>query len=187
MLFILKKRSFSRKEKKMADDLSAIAESVLRSNRFLTLGTTSKESQPWVAPLMYAVDKQDRFYWVSATDAVHSQHISENPNVAFVIFDSDPEYGKAQGLYCSGRAEELKDDDLEFGCNVFYSMRYPDPAEREKKGRHPVDFEAESPRRMYRATVTEYSVLHPAKHPKYGSLIDYRVVIPFHTSDVGVL
>ena len=167
-------------------NLLDIAESVIKSNRYLTLGTCSREGMPWVAPLMYALDKSDRFYWVSALDAVHSVDIRENPNVAFVIFDSNPGYGNAQGLYCRAVAEELSGTDLSFGCEVFYRMRYPDEAEREKKGRNPADFEGDSPRRMYRAVVAEYSVLHPDKHPKYGNLIDFRIPIPFHSYDVGI-
>jgi uncharacterized protein YhbP (UPF0306 family) len=168
-------------------DLLAIAEKVLHSNKYLTLATCGIEGKPWAAPMMYAVDKADRFYWVSAHDSVHSKQIAENTNVAFVIFDSNPGYGNAQGLYCSAVAEQLSGPDLQFGCEVFYRMRYPDAAERAKKGRVPKDFESESPRRMYRARVTDFSILHPSKHPVFGSLIDYRVVIPFHTSNVGLL
>ena len=169
-------------------DLQRIAEDVLRSNRFLTLATSRRDGKPWVAPLMYAVDKSDRFYWVSGFEAVHSRHIAENSNVALVIFDSDPEYGKAQALYCSATAKELADRELEFGCEVFYRMRFPDAAERAAKGRTRTDFEGDSPRRMYQAVGVEFSILHPSKqHPKYGSLVDYRVVIPFHTAGVGIL
>jgi nitroimidazol reductase NimA-like FMN-containing flavoprotein (pyridoxamine 5'-phosphate oxidase superfamily) len=89
-------------------DLLTIAERVILANRYLVLGTCSDEDAPWVAPVEYAVDKHDRFYWVSARDAVHSRHIAQNPKVALVIFDSDPEYGHAQGLYCSGLAAELQ-------------------------------------------------------------------------------
>src|SRR5579862_89042 len=97
-------------------DLLKIAEQVLRTNRYLTLATTSAAGLPWVTPVMYAVDKRDRFYWPSALDAVHSKNILEHPQVAFVIFNSNPEYGSAQGLYCAARAEELSNTDLEFGC-----------------------------------------------------------------------
>src|SRR5690242_15047017 len=125
--------------------LLAIPEAVIRSNRYLTLATCGSEGKPWAAPMMYAVDKEDRFYWVSALDSVHSKHLAENRNIGFVIFDSDPGYGNAQGLYCSAVAEQLSGADLAFGCEVFYRMRYPDADERAKKGRAPKDFEAESP------------------------------------------
>ena len=169
------------------NDLLSIPEQVLRANRFLTVATSGKDNTPWAAPLMYAIDKHDRFYWVSASDAIHSRHIAENPNVAIVIFDSNPAYGSAQGLYCSAVAQELAGDDLRFGCEVFYRMRYPNDEERTKKGRAPRDFEGASPRRMYLAKVLEFSILHPSKHPTYGALIDYRVVVPFHTHGVGIL
>jgi nitroimidazol reductase NimA-like FMN-containing flavoprotein (pyridoxamine 5'-phosphate oxidase superfamily) len=125
-------------------ELTAIAERVIRPNRYLVLGTCSAEGAPWVAPVEYAVDKHDRCYWVSASDAVHSRHIVQNPKIAFVIFDSDPEYGNAQGLYCSAFAEELQGQNLELGCEIAYRMRYPDQAERAVKGRKPADFEGPS-------------------------------------------
>jgi nitroimidazol reductase NimA-like FMN-containing flavoprotein (pyridoxamine 5'-phosphate oxidase superfamily) len=150
------------------------------------LGTCSHEGTPWVAPLEYAVDKHDGFYWVSARDAVHSRNIAQNPKVAFVIFDTDPEYGHARGLYCSGLAAELQGQDLEFGCDVAYRMRYPEEAERAIKGRRPVDFTGPSAQRMYRALVTEYSIFYPRSSPEHGPLVDFRVTIPFHTGNVGV-
>jgi nitroimidazol reductase NimA-like FMN-containing flavoprotein (pyridoxamine 5'-phosphate oxidase superfamily) len=169
-------------------DLFTIAEEVIRNNRFITLATAGNNGHPWIAPLMYAVDKNNRFYWVSGHEAVHSKHIAQNPSAAIVIFDSDPEYGKAQALYGSGTAEELSGDELALGCDVFYRMRFPDDVEREAKGRKPTVFKGDSPRRMYRITVTEFSILHPSKqHPKYGSLVDYRVVIDFNTSRIGIL
>jgi uncharacterized protein YhbP (UPF0306 family) len=167
-------------------DLLAIAERVIRANRYLVLGTCSNESVPWVAPVEYAVDKHDRFYWASARDAVHSQNIAQNPRIAFVIFGSDPDYGEVQGLYCSAVAAELQGPDLEFGCDIAYRMRYPDEAERAIKGRKPADFTGPSPRRMYRALVTEYSILHPDKHPEHGPQVDFRVSIPFHSNNVGI-
>jgi hypothetical protein len=132
--------------------------------------------------MMYAADYQDNFYWVSAAEAVHSRNIELNPRIALVVFDSIPEYGKAQALYCKARAGSLTGDALSAGCETFYKMRYPDPAQRKEKGRGPEDFSGDSPRRMYRATIEEYSVLHPDKHPIYGTLIDHRVVIPFSTA-----
>lgn len=167
-------------------DLLALAEGVLSANRYLTLATCSVDGAPWAAPLMYAVDQHDRFYWVSAWDAVHSRALFENPSAALVIYDSDPGYGKAQALYCKARATVLEGDDLARGCEIFYRMRYPDDEERAKKGRKPEDFVGDSPRRMYAADVIEYSILHPAKHPVHGSLVDHRVVIDFSTRDVGV-
>jgi hypothetical protein len=65
-------------------------------------------------------------------------------------------------------------------------MGYPDEAERAIKAREPVDFEEPSSRRMYRALVKEYSILHPDGHPEYGALVDFRVLIPFHSDKVGI-
>jgi nitroimidazol reductase NimA-like FMN-containing flavoprotein (pyridoxamine 5'-phosphate oxidase superfamily) len=167
-------------------ELLRIAGEVIQSNRYLTLATSSETGVPWAAPLLYAVDTNDRFYWVSASDAEHSRNVASNASVALVIFNSDPGYGNAQALYCRGHAHVLDGDELALGCEIFYRMRYPDEEDRRTKGRKPIDFSGDSPRRMYRAVVEEYSILHPDKHPLHGSLIDHRVVIPFSSRLVGV-
>lgn len=65
---------------------------VITGNRYLSLATTEGE-EPWVAPVEYLYDEQLNFYFFSTGDARHSQHIQQNPTVAFAIFGStQPEY-----------------------------------------------------------------------------------------------
>lgn len=169
------------------EQLAKIAAEVLRSNRIVAIGTADTSGVPWVAPMMFAYDSADSFIWVSALDCQHSNNLAVNPNVALTVFDSNPEYGKAQALYCLGTARRLTaKDEIEAACAVFYERRYPDPAERAEKGRHAGDFLDPSPRGIYCAEVLEYSILHPNKHPQFGSLVDYRVRIPFSTSTATV-
>jgi hypothetical protein len=146
--------------------------------QFLCLATSSPEGMPWASPLMFAVDNETRFYWTSALDARHSVNIDQNPLASLVVYDSRPEPGKAQAVYCEVEISALSGRDLQDGCDVFYGMRYPDPAERAEKGRKPTDFEAPSPRRLYRATpISPFSILDPNKHPIHGKLVDHRVDI----------
>jgi nitroimidazol reductase NimA-like FMN-containing flavoprotein (pyridoxamine 5'-phosphate oxidase superfamily) len=166
----------------VAEDLCGIADALLRENRYMTLATAAADGQPWIAPLMFAFDRDDGFIWPSALDAVHSLQLRENPLAAAVVFDSQPEYGKAQALYCRGRAIELSGDQLEIACSVFYARRYPDPAERSQKSRGASAFLGDSPRRLYRIQIDQYSLLHPDKHPVHGGLVDHRVTIEYSAS-----
>jgi nitroimidazol reductase NimA-like FMN-containing flavoprotein (pyridoxamine 5'-phosphate oxidase superfamily) len=167
-----------------SDDLREIARRVISHNRYMAIGTSTLSGVPWVSPVQFAVDNMDRFYWVSATDALHSKNLESNATVALVIFDSTAQDGQGQGLYCEATAEVITGNILTLGCDIFYKRKYPDPHIREHKGRKPYELSAPYPRRMYRAHVKQYSVLHPDKHPEYGDSVDYRVNIKFTTAAI---
>ena len=90
--------------------LAEIAKGIIKSNVYLTLGTADKD--PWVAPVFYAVDDNYNFYYISQIDSLHTQHILENPNVAFAIFDSHQKEGTGNGVQGKGKVHLLKDDEL---------------------------------------------------------------------------
>jgi len=85
------------------DDLAAHARAIIDANLYLTLARptrTAARGPPWsISPP--AGDWE--FSWVSATDARHSRHLTERPQVSMVIFDSTvaPYYGRA--VYAVGR------------------------------------------------------------------------------------
>jgi nitroimidazol reductase NimA-like FMN-containing flavoprotein (pyridoxamine 5'-phosphate oxidase superfamily) len=164
--------------------LRAIAGEVLQSVRYLTLGTASRGGESWMTPLAHAWDFEDRFYWISAADARHSRNIDENPAVSVLAFDLG-QTGADQALFGSGTARMLTEDEVEEGCAVYYSRRYPDPAVRAKRSRPPADFRGASPNRLYRAGIDAYSLLHPDGHPVHGGLVSHRVTVPFSTALLG--
>ncbi|MDP1743318.1 MAG: pyridoxamine 5'-phosphate oxidase family protein [Candidatus Amesbacteria bacterium] len=93
------------------DKLTQVAKEIIKSNCYLTLGTAI-DSQPWVAPLFYAVDDKNIFYYISQLDSLHTKHILKNPNVSFAIFDSHQKEGTGNGVQGSGRAYLLEDSEL---------------------------------------------------------------------------
>ncbi|WP_223735366.1 pyridoxamine 5'-phosphate oxidase family protein [Streptomyces purpurogeneiscleroticus] len=163
------------------EELCETAAEILRTTRYMTLGTASAAGVPMVTPLAHAWDDQDAFYWISGTDAVHSLNIEHNPVVSIVVFDSNPTDGGGQGLYAHGRAEVLHGEALDEGCEVYYSRRYPDPAKRAKRYQPPAQFRDTAPNRLYRARIESYSVLNPDGHPVHGDEVSHRVTIPFRT------
>ena len=149
----------------------------------MTIATVGKDGQPWAAPVAFAYDNGDQFMWVSAMDCVHSRNLESNPKIAMVIIDDKRGSGTAQALYCQATARVLSGEELVKGCELFYARRYPDEQERQAKANTPKDLRGSAPRRLYAASVSEYSLLHPDKHPIYGSTVDRRVAIRFSTAN----
>jgi uncharacterized protein YhbP (UPF0306 family) len=85
---------------------------IIRANRYLTLATGLDESV-WAAPLAYVVDENLRFYWYSALEARHSQHIASNPSVAAAIFNSTVSSESADGVQLEGVAALVPAEDLD--------------------------------------------------------------------------
>ena len=164
------------------EDLCDIAADVLRSVRYLTLGTASRDGASWMTPLAHAWDDEDAFYWMSAPDSVHSRNIEENPAVSVLVHDLGA-VGADQALFGSGTARVIDDEDeTARACATYYERRYPDPAVRTRRSRPPGDFLGASPNRLYRADIGAYSLLHPDGHPVHRGLVSHRVPVPFSTA-----
>lgn len=138
------------------DDLDAHARSLIDANLYLTLGTADADGRPWVSPVYFATVDYAEFYWVSAHDAAHSRNIARRPQVSMVIFDSQVPTYHGRAVYLSATATELSGHNLDRGIAV-----YPGPATRGATGITRDDVTAPSPYRLYRADVTEASVLCP--------------------------
>src|SRR5918999_5209136 len=97
------------------DDLAAHARAIIDTNLYLTLGTVDADGRPWTSPVYFAPAGDREFYWLSATDAQHSRHLAERPQVSMVIFDSTvaPYHGRA--VYAVGEAHELSGSDVDRG------------------------------------------------------------------------
>ena len=142
-------------------DLAAEARAILDEGRYMTLATADADGRPWASPVWYAPDGYGELYWVSLPDATHSRNIAARPEIAIVVFDSRVAPGTGQGVYMSAVAGEVPEADLDRGIGVF-SRRSEEqglpawPRER---------VVAPAPHRLYRARVTEHSVLDHAQRP----------------------
>jgi nitroimidazol reductase NimA-like FMN-containing flavoprotein (pyridoxamine 5'-phosphate oxidase superfamily) len=156
------------------DDLADHARAIVDANLYLTLGTVGADGRPWTAPVYFAPAGDREFVWVSRTDARHSTHLAERPDVSLVVFDSTvaPYHGRA--VYALGRARE--DDEVDHALAV-----YPRPG----SGASTVsrdDVTGASPYRFYRATAAELWVLCPREPgqpcPRHGDATDHRAAVP---------
>jgi nitroimidazol reductase NimA-like FMN-containing flavoprotein (pyridoxamine 5'-phosphate oxidase superfamily) len=159
------------------DDLTAHARTIIDANLYLVLGTTDPDGHPWTAPVYFAPAGDREFYWVSATDARHSRHISERPRVSMVVFDSTvaPYHGRA--VYAVGEARELSGSDLDRALNA-----YPRPGGADTTPVTTDDVTGSAPYRLYRATASDMWVLCPREPrqpcPLHGRNEDHRTRVP---------
>lgn len=111
------------------DDIVSKSRSIISENRYLTLAT-SGNNKPWVAGLAYAVDKNYNFYFYSAKNSRHGEHIAQNPNVAFSIFNSTSPSEEVDGLQIEGVASLIEILELPKVMALYYEQSFPDEALR---------------------------------------------------------
>ena len=148
-------------------ELGAIARTIIDSNNYMTLGTADENGLPWPSPVWYAPSEYREFFWVSSPDVRHSRNLAARPELGIVIFDSTVPVGAGQGVYMSAIAEQLTDDKLDRGIEIF-SRR------SEVKGARvwtPDEVAPPSPYRLYRATVSEHSMLDPVAAPNRRTIV----------------
>jgi uncharacterized protein YhbP (UPF0306 family) len=143
--------------------LGAAAKGIIDSNMYMALGTADETGRPWVSPVYYASAGYTEFFWVSSPEARHSRNLEARPEVSIVVFNSQVAIGTGQGVYMSAVAEELTDDDLDRGVDIFSrtSEAHGAPAWKLDDVRPP------APYRLYRATASEHWVLDPGSHPNH--------------------
>jgi hypothetical protein len=137
-------------------DLATHARELIEANLYLVLGTVGPDGRPWTSPVYFSPAGEREFLWVSDSDATHSRHLAERPEVSVVVFDSTvaPYHGRA--VYAVGEARQLSGGDLDRALRL-----YPRP---DGRGGTPVsrdDVTGLSPYRLYRATASEMWVLCP--------------------------
>lgn len=143
------------------DELNNIAREIVKSNIYLTLGTTDG-SIPWTAPLFYAVSDDYIFYFISQMDSLHTKHILKNTAVSFSIFDSHQKEGTGNGVQGSGKAYLLEEQELEEAFKwyrtTFVEMK-------------PESFKEPVPYRFFKIIPEHFYVLDP------GASTDKRVEV----------
>ena len=138
------------------NDLTTYARDLLDANAYMTLGTADAAGRPWVSPVYMAAEGLRHFYWMSATDARHSQNLVERPSMSLVAFDSTvpPYHGRA--VYAVGEARAVRGDGLDHALTV-----YPGPASRGASQLTREDVTGSSPYRLYLAAASQVWVLCP--------------------------
>lgn len=130
------------------------ARDIVRVNRYMTLATSDGESV-WIAPIGYVVDADYNFYWFSATDARHSQHIQRNPNVAVAIYNSTEPADIVTSLQLAGTAQSVEGPELQQVMDFYWRQSFSDESARARWMRPIEDFSGAAMQRFYRFTPTQ--------------------------------
>lgn len=107
-----------------------MAKDIIKNNKFLSLATRNNNGDVWATPLSYSVDTDYNFYFTTAIDSIHIDHIRENPYVAFSIFNSTRRVSDIDGLQIKGIVGEAERDKLPQIVQEYYLQVFPDVDER---------------------------------------------------------
>lgn len=153
------------------EDLEQRARRIIDANKYLTLATVDAAGSPWATPAFYTPDGYSTFYWASSPDSRHSRNVTEQPDIAIVVFDSSVPIGGAEAVYVRARASVVRAEDLADRA-AFYCDRYPETRSFKSELLRP-----DSPFDLYRVDVSEHSVLVRGSDPTYGTGVDSRAPV----------
>jgi nitroimidazol reductase NimA-like FMN-containing flavoprotein (pyridoxamine 5'-phosphate oxidase superfamily) len=91
----------------------------------MTIATTDPSGIPWVSPVFFVPDPaQYDLHWTSWREARHSENIRNNPNVAIVVYETQP---GTDAVYITAEALELTErSEIEHGIEVMARQPQPD-------------------------------------------------------------
>lgn len=133
------------------EELVKIAKAIVKSNIYLTLGTSDGKIS-WTAPLFYAVSDNFTFYFISQMDSLHTRHILRNPNVSFSIFDSHQKEGTGNGVQGSGKVYLLPENELDEAFKWYHTTFVPMVKE---------SFTGNAPYRFFKLVTDHFYTLDP--------------------------
>lgn len=145
------------------------AKKLIDDNLYMTISVSSKQGDPWIANLFYAVDSEYNFYWYSSADSLHSRLIQENPIIAISIFNSmaigddvDAVYVKAKVFEISQKIELIKALGV-YGKKMLRTGFVSRGAQFKKFVQRYEDFQNKSKLRFYKAMPIKIWKLAPPK------------------------
>jgi uncharacterized protein YhbP (UPF0306 family) len=136
--------------------LEAIGRVIVDSGSYMVLGTADADGRPWASPVWYAPEAYREFFWVSSPDVQHSRNIAVRPEISIVVFDSRQAIGTGQAVYMTATADQVSGADEERGMEIFSRRSQEQGSARSWTVD---DVRPPKPIRLYRATVSGYSML----------------------------
>lgn len=145
------------------------AKELINTSRHISLATTNADGSPHNSPVRFYYDeKLENIYWVSNTEALHSQNILRTGQIFAVLYDRI-EFG---GVYIrceSGHA--LDGEELEIGLDIVNSFRQKDGQEKISLDY----FSAESVQKLWSAKIANLPINMPVRDETGRILRDERV------------
>lgn len=145
-----------------AKNARKLAQSIIDSNIYLTLGTTNGRNS-WVSPLFYCKDEKNRFYVISQPGSRHVRYLTHNPQISFAIFDSHAPEGKGNGIQATGVMRECEGITLTRALAHYHTDFIPCTKDAFTQGAY----------RLYRITPSTMYILDPE------AKVDKRLKVTF--------
>jgi hypothetical protein len=136
-------------ERKLGEDEmidATRAKEIIEQVLYITIGSVSKDGQPWNAPVFSAYDQDYNFYWGSNADSQHSRNVRDTGRVFLVIYDSTAPAGHGEGVYVQAAARELSDPGEINEAHSLLQARRDSPYWKLEQ------VQGEAPVRLYKAT-----------------------------------
>ena len=149
-------------------DLLEMAQRVVETNRYMTLGTVEPDGTPRLSPVRFVADGIQDLNWASAHLAQHSLNLAIRPAIQVVIYNSAAENDQGEGVYLGATAKAVTAESIESTLARLTARLGT------AQGPAPSDFRGESPMRLYHAEVLSCEVHVSRFHPILGTGVDLR-------------
>jgi uncharacterized protein YhbP (UPF0306 family) len=161
---------------RQAPKLLTQAHQILQTERFCTLATVDQSGCPWASPLLYGYDAALTLYWSSAIASRHSINLQQTQGrCAVTMFDSHASPGAIAGLFLTGLADQVPDDQVPQAMeHLFVRMD-------RRPHRTAADYLGDSPRRFYQFQPREVWITGD-RQSIGNQLVDTKVLL-----DIGAL
>ena len=95
------------------------AKRIIESNNYMVLSTCDKKGSPWACTVLFVHDDDYNFYFQSAVDSRHALNLSENPRIAFVIFDSTQDIGSTDSIQAEGKVALVGEKEIKGVISIY--------------------------------------------------------------------
>lgn len=136
-------------------DLADRAVAILCGQRFLVLSTCDASGMPWAATVNHVVSDCGALLFCSSPNALHSQHIAEQPVVAATAYHLDPDPDSIDSVQLRGICAPAAREDLPRLHTEFFVKDFPEPAVRAAMTIPMARFEAGGTHQLYTIAITE--------------------------------
>jgi len=106
------------------DEIKEQIVNYLSKRKFLTLATSSKNGEPLTHAIAY-VNKDDTIYFSTGTETRKYKNITENPNVAYSVFDPTEYLDEVKSIQMEGKASEVKDEKEKNEIHDMLRIKFP--------------------------------------------------------------
>jgi uncharacterized protein YhbP (UPF0306 family) len=109
---------------KRAQNLLKLVAAFLNEQTTLSLATTGRGGEVWVAPLYYLPGKDLSLYWLSSESSLHSMNLKITPNVAATVYRDARSWRQIRGVQMRGLAARVEDPALRAELIDAYCKRF---------------------------------------------------------------